>query len=115
MITGEPSPAGRRATPLEALLGAVPGELHPHVVGDATAAVTAMTHESRLVTGGCLYACVRGDHVSPGYLGNAIGLPRRAHWLCPGDAGVRTDDGTIRFFGLLKPLFTRNGYNIYPR
>jgi long-chain acyl-CoA synthetase len=59
--------------------------------------------------------CVRGDNVSPGYLGNATGLPRRGHWLCTGDAGVRNADGTIRFVGVLKPMFTRNGFNIYPR
>jgi len=59
--------------------------------------------------------CVRGENVSPGYLGRATGLPRRGDWLCTGDAGVRHADGTIRFVGLLKPMFTRNGFNIYPR
>jgi long-chain acyl-CoA synthetase len=59
--------------------------------------------------------CVRGENVSPGYLRDAIGLPRRGEWLCTGDAGTRNADGTIRFEGLLKPMFTRNGFNIYPR
>ncbi len=59
--------------------------------------------------------CVRGENVSPGYLGNATGLPRRGDWLCTGDAGVRNANGTISFAGLLKPMFTRNGFNIYPR
>lgn len=60
--------------------------------------------------------CVRGSNVSPGYLhdGNA-GLPRRGDWLCTGDAGHRNDDGTVTFLGVLKPMFTRNGFNIYPR
>ncbi len=31
-----------------------------------------------------------------------------------GDRGVRSSDGTFRFLGLLKPMFTRNGFNIYP-
>jgi len=59
--------------------------------------------------------CVRGDNVSPGYLRGATGLPRRGDWLCTGDAGIRNSDGTISFVGLLKPMFTRNGFNIYPR
>jgi long-chain acyl-CoA synthetase len=60
--------------------------------------------------------CVRGENVSPGYLANsAEGLPRRGDWLCTGDAGRRNADGTIAFLGLLKPMFTRNGFNIYPR
>jgi acyl-CoA synthetase (AMP-forming)/AMP-acid ligase II len=28
---------------------------------------------------------------------------------------VRTPDGTVSFLGLIKPMFTRNGFNIYPR
>jgi long-chain acyl-CoA synthetase len=60
--------------------------------------------------------CVRGENVSPGYIGGATeGLPRRGDWLCTGDEGVRNDDGTVSFLGLLKPMFTRNGFNIYPR
>ncbi|HKH90875.1 MAG TPA: AMP-binding protein, partial [Gemmatimonadaceae bacterium] len=60
--------------------------------------------------------CVRGENVSPGYLhGSQAGLPRRGEWLCTGDEGVRNADGTISFLGLLKPMFTRNGFNIYPR
>ena len=60
--------------------------------------------------------CVRGENVSPGYLiGYDVGLPRRGDWLCTGDEGVRNADGTITFLGLLKPMFTRNGFNVYPR
>ena len=59
--------------------------------------------------------CIRGENVSPGYLGGATGLPRRGEWLCTGDEGVRNADGTITFLGLLKPMFTRNGFNVYPR
>ena len=58
---------------------------------------------------------MRGDNVSPGYLRGAAGLPRRGDWICTGDAGIRNSDGTISFVGLLKPMFTRNGFNIYPR
>ena len=60
--------------------------------------------------------CVRGPNVSPGYLhGSDAGLPRRDGWLCTGDAGRRNADGTVTFLGVLKPMFTRNGFNVYPR
>jgi long-chain acyl-CoA synthetase len=60
--------------------------------------------------------CVRGANVSPGYLHDGdAGLPRRGEWLCTGDAGRRNADGTITFLGVLKPMFTRNGFNVYPR
>ena len=60
--------------------------------------------------------CVRGQNVSPGYLGDSAGgLPRRGDWLCTGDEGHRNGDGTVTFRGLLKPMFTRNGFNVYPR
>lgn len=59
--------------------------------------------------------CVRGANVSAGYLGGARGLPRRGEWLCTGDLGVRDATGHVRFLGLIKPMFTRNGFNVYPR
>ena len=60
--------------------------------------------------------CVRGPNVFSGYLHHGdAGLARRGEWLCTGDRGVRNPDGTVSFLGLLKPMFTRNGFNIYPR
>ncbi|MEO6527284.1 MAG: AMP-binding protein [Gemmatimonadaceae bacterium] len=60
--------------------------------------------------------CVRGENVFASYVGgSSAGLPRRGPWLCTGDEGVRDTGGTISFRGLLKPMFTRNGFNIYPR
>jgi long-chain acyl-CoA synthetase len=60
--------------------------------------------------------CVRGSNVFRGYVnGRDGGLPRRGTWLCTGDRGVRHADGTVSFLGLLKPMFTRNGFNVYPR
>ena len=60
--------------------------------------------------------CVRGPNVFRGYLnGREGGLPRRGPWLCTGDRGVRHPDGSVSFLGLLKPMFTRNGFNVYPR
>lgn len=60
--------------------------------------------------------CVRGPNVSPGYVsGDGEGLQRRGGWLRTGDLGVRRADGHFAFRGALKPMFTRNGFNIYPR
>ena len=59
--------------------------------------------------------CVRGETVFRGYVGGRHGLPRRGDWLCSGDEGVREANGDVRFLGLLKPMFTRSGFNVYPR
>jgi long-chain acyl-CoA synthetase len=60
--------------------------------------------------------CVRGDNVFAGYVGGAPdGLTLRGGWLQTGDLGVGNADGTVSFRGLCKPMFTRNGFNIYPR
>jgi len=70
--------------------------------------------------------CVAGPNVSRGYVHGAAhaaaspdpwagGLPRTGEWLRTGDRGVRNGDGTITFRGLIKPMFTRNGFNLYPR
>jgi UDP-N-acetylmuramoyl-L-alanyl-D-glutamate--2,6-diaminopimelate ligase len=50
------------ATTLAALLPDVPATLAPSITGDASARVSAMTHDSRLVAPGHLFACVRGEH-----------------------------------------------------
>jgi long-chain acyl-CoA synthetase len=60
--------------------------------------------------------CVRGDNVGPGYLRDGhLGLPRHGEWLGTGDLGAMDADGVVRFLGVLKPMFTRNGFNVYPR
>ena len=59
---------------------------------------------------------VRGPNVSPGYVsGGAAGLLRSGPWLRTGDLGAADAAGAVTFRGLLKPMFTRNGFNIYPR
>jgi long-chain acyl-CoA synthetase len=59
---------------------------------------------------------VRGDNVSPGYVSSGeLGLARHGGWLATGDLGAMNEDGTVTFAGVLKPMFTRNGFNIYPR
>ncbi|OYV74481.1 MAG: hypothetical protein B7Z72_00015 [Gemmatimonadetes bacterium 21-71-4] len=68
-----------------------------------------------LATGDDGELCVRGDNVFRGYVGGASGgLRRRDGWLYTGDRGVGNADGTFTFRGLIKPMFTRNGFNIYP-
>jgi long-chain acyl-CoA synthetase len=60
--------------------------------------------------------CIRGDNVFLGYIGED---GRSAHdfhgdWLRTGDLGNVEGDGVIRYRGLLKAMFTRNGFNVYP-
>jgi long-chain acyl-CoA synthetase len=69
--------------------------------------------------------CVAGPNVFSGYLRTArsatpdepwsAGLGRTGEWLRTGDLGVGNGDGTVSFRGVTKPMFTRNGFNIYPR
>ena len=60
--------------------------------------------------------CIRGPNVFRGYVrGSGEGLRRIGGWLHTGDLGVAEPDGSIVFAGLLKPMFTSNGFNIYPR
>ena len=60
--------------------------------------------------------CIRGATVFKGYVRNgADGLPVRDGWLGSGDKGMLNADGTVTFLGLLKNMFTRNGFNVYPR
>ena len=59
--------------------------------------------------------CVRGPLVGPGYVsGNERGLDHIDGWLHTGDRGHIDTDGYVTFEGLIKPMFTRNGFNIYP-
>jgi long-chain acyl-CoA synthetase len=59
---------------------------------------------------------VRGDNVFRGYVSNGEqGLRLENGWLRTGDRGVMREDGHVRFLGLIKPMFTRSGFNIYPR
>ena len=60
--------------------------------------------------------CVAGETVFRGYVRNGgDGLQVRDGWLHTGDRGVEQPDGTFAFRGVLKPMFTRNGFNVYPR
>jgi long-chain acyl-CoA synthetase len=63
--------------------------------------------------------CVRGQTVFQGYVHAPGAVPRgleiRDGWLHTGDLGMRRPDGSVEFHGLLKSMFTRNGFNIYPR
>ena len=70
--------------------------------------------------------CVSGPNVFAGYVNAgglratperpwAAGLRRTGEWLRTGDRAVRNADGTASFHEVIKPMFTRNGFNIYPR
>src|SRR5690606_10630989 len=61
--------------------------------------------------------CVRGENVFAGYLDGSSRKhpPSRGGWLRTGDLGRQEADGFIRFVGLLKAMFTRSGFNVYPR
>ncbi|HEX2717107.1 MAG TPA: AMP-binding protein [Gemmatimonadaceae bacterium] len=64
--------------------------------------------------------CVRGMTVFRGYVARPggpepRGLEVRDGWLRTGDLATRAPDGNFIFAGLVKSMFTRNGFNIYPR
>lgn len=77
--------------------------------------------------------CVAGETVFRGYIGfgevagpgsmrpvsaaaraASAGLRTVDGWLHTGDLGRLRSDGRVEFTGLCKPMFTRNGFNIYP-
>ena len=62
--------------------------------------------------------CTRGYHVMRGY----YKMDERTReviddegWLHTGDLGRRHSSGSVEFVGLRKNMFTRSGFNIYPR
>jgi long-chain acyl-CoA synthetase len=60
--------------------------------------------------------CVKGENVFLGYIGDP-GRDRadfHGEWLRTGDLGNTEADGVVRYRGLLKSMFTRNGFNVYP-
>lgn len=61
--------------------------------------------------------CVEGASVFAGYVGDD-GRDNACFWddaFRTGDLGVAEPDGAVRFRGLLKRMFTRGGFNVYPR
>ncbi len=93
---------------------------------------------AELPTGTLGEICVAGDTVFRGYVSElptqggflaataptpealarraqSAGLRTRDGWLYSGDRGRLRADGRVEFHGLIKPMFTRNGFNIYPR
>ncbi|HUO52852.1 MAG TPA: AMP-binding protein [Gemmatimonadaceae bacterium] len=60
--------------------------------------------------------CVRGENVFAGYVsGGAQGLRVEDGWLHTGDDGTADAEGYVTFTGVRKAMFTRHGFNIYPR
>lgn len=75
--------------------------------------------------------CVAGSTVFRGYIGEvgapgslrpvpaelratSSGLRTVDGWLHTGDRGRMRADGRVEFRGVSKPMFTRNGFNVYP-
>lgn len=57
-----------------------------------------------------------GDSLFSGYVtGGEAGLAMRDGWLRTGDLGQMDSSGRVTFVGVHKAMFTRNGFNIYPR
>jgi len=60
--------------------------------------------------------CVRGENVFAGYVrGGAHGLQVVDGWLHTGDNGTMDGNGYVTFTGVRKAMFTRHGFNIYPK
>ena len=108
---GEPNARGTLGTPL------------PGVEVTVRAPITyddgglPRTHPSaELPDGSVGEICVRGDNVFAGYVCNGhAGLPVVDGWLHSGDLGCKLPSGAFVFHGLVKPMCTRNGFNVYPR
>jgi long-chain acyl-CoA synthetase len=61
--------------------------------------------------------CVEGANVFPGYVGDD-GRDPALFWddaFRTGDLGAADGDGAVRFRGVMKKMFTRGGFNVYPR
>jgi long-chain acyl-CoA synthetase len=58
--------------------------------------------------------CIQGENVFGGYIDDPSD-PTVFHgdWLRTGDLATMEGE-SVRFRGLLKPMFTRNGFNVYP-
>ena len=77
-------------------------------LGTAFPGVNVAVHDGEIV--------VRGENVFRGYVsGGEHGLAVRDGWLHTGDAGSIDMEGYVTFARVIKPMFTRNGFNIYPR
>jgi long-chain acyl-CoA synthetase len=60
--------------------------------------------------------CVAGASVFSGYVNDPPGgLAIRDGWLYTGDLGAMDRNDVVTFAGARKAMFTRNGFNIYPR
>ena len=61
--------------------------------------------------------CVEGANVFPCYVGDD-GRDAGLFWddaFRTGDLGIADGDGAVRFRGVMKKMFTRGGFNVYPR
>lgn len=103
----QPNRRGALGVPLPGMEVAI-AEPAPMAVGGDEVLLLGDGQEGEIV--------VRGTSVSPGYVsGGDHGLVRgRDRWLRTGDLGMRHADGAFEFRGVTKPMFTRNGFNVFP-
>ncbi|MCC7051745.1 MAG: AMP-binding protein [Gemmatimonadaceae bacterium] len=81
----------------------------------AEVSVRAPVSAAELPVGSSGEICVRGPLVGPGYVsGGEEGLQRTDGWLQTGDLGSMDAEGVVTFEGVIKRMFTRNGFNIFP-
>lgn len=60
--------------------------------------------------------CIASESLFSGYVGgSSAGLTVRDGWLYTGDLGTMDSEDVVTFIGIRKEMFTRNGFNIYPR
>ena len=69
-----------------------------------------------LPRGGVGEICIASESLFSGYVGGSTaGLTVRDGWLYTGDQGIMDEEDVVTFAGFRKEMFTRNGFNIYPR
>jgi len=91
----------------------------PGTMGTAFPGVTVTVRDARggmAATGETGEICVEGANLFAGYIGDD-GRDGERWWgdaFRTGDLGCMEPDGAVRFRGVLKRMFTRGGFNVYP-
>jgi long-chain acyl-CoA synthetase len=102
------------------LFNSIDRENQPGTLGYPFPGVQASIRDSdgvELPAGEVGELCIRGPNIFGGYAGEGGRLPRDfwGDWFRTGDLASRTEDDLFRFHGMLKSMYTRNGFNVYPR
>jgi long-chain acyl-CoA synthetase len=102
------------------LFNSIDRQNRPGTLGYPVPGVEASVRDSsgaELPAGEVGELCVRGPNLFGGYLDEGGRLPGEfwGDWFRTGDLASRSEDDLFRFHGMLKPMYTRNGFNVYPR